>query len=150
MNYLHKTKFHILFLLFMAFSLSGFSQQIISYAYDNAGNRISRKVIDLTVTPNPTHVKKGADPEPVVEQLGERKITVFPNPTKGSLAVEIVGGDEKDELSISLYTATGQQLLSKSVQAGTTPINMTTYPKAYYVLRVQAGEKYTEYKIIKQ
>jgi hypothetical protein len=65
----------------------------------------------------------------VVEQLGERKITVFPNPTKGSLAVEIVGGDEKDELSISLYTATGQRLLSKSVQAGTTPINMTPTPK---------------------
>jgi len=149
MNYLHKTKFHFLFVLFMTFSLSGFSQQIVSYAYDNAGNRISRKVIDLT-TPNPARVKKGADPAPVVEQLGERKITVFPNPTKGSLAVEIVGGDEKDELSISLFNATGQQLLSKPVQAGTTPINMSTYPKAYYVLRVQAGEKATEFKIIKQ
>jgi hypothetical protein len=129
MNFLHKTTSKLFFLLFMACSLSGFSQQIVSYAYDNAGNRISRKVINLTVTPNPAHAKKGADPAPVVEQLGERKITVFPNPTKGSLAVEIVGGDEKDELSISLYTATGQRLLSKSVQAGTTPINMTPTPK---------------------
>ena len=147
MAYLHKFKFHLIFLLFMAVSMSGFSQQIVSYAYDNAGNRISRKIVDLSVTPNPTHVKAAA---PVEEQLGERKITIFPNPTKGMLAVQIEGGNDKDELSIILYNATGQQLLNKQVQLGTTPINMSTYPKAYYILRVQAGEKATEFKIIKE
>ena len=141
-------KQYYLLLSFVLISLASMAQtNIVSYAYDNAGNRISRKIVDLTVTPNPTHVKAAA---PVEEQLGERKITIFPNPTKGSLAVDIVGGSDKDELSISLYNADGKQLLNKAVQPGTTPINMTTYPKAYYILRVQAGEKATEFKIIKQ
>ena len=147
MNHFYK-KTHCFLLLFISvFTLHVQAQDIVSYAYDNAGNRISRKIVNLTVTPNPTHVKAAA---PVEEQLGERKITIFPNPTKGSLAVDIVGGSDKDELSISLFNAEGKQLLNKTVQPGTTPINMTTYPKAYYILRVQAGEKATEFKIIKQ
>ncbi len=146
MNYLHKTKSYFLFLLFVAFSLSGFSQQIVSYSYDNAGNRISRKIVNLTATPNPTHVKAAA---PVEEQLGERKISIFPNPTKGALAVQITGGDDKDEMHITLFNADGKQLLNKKVQSGTTPINMTTFPAAYYILRIKAGDKVTEFKIIK-
>jgi hypothetical protein len=107
-------------------------------------------VIDLTVTPNPTHVKKAADPAPVVEQLCEREISIYPNPTKGALAVDITGGDDKDELHIILYNADGKQMQNKQVQPATTQINMIPYPAAYYILRVQAEEKVTEFKIIKQ
>jgi len=44
-------------------------------------------------------------PAPVEEQLGERKITVYPNPTKGELKVDITGGNIKDEISIRLINA---------------------------------------------
>jgi hypothetical protein len=143
-----KTTLTSLFFLLFAISFQVTAQQnIVSYAYDNAGNRISRKVITLN---GPNLVKKAVNPTPVEEQLGERKISIYPNPTKGALAVEITGGDEKDQLRLVLYNVDGKQLLNKVVQAGTTPVNMANYPVAYYILRVQAGDKYTEYKIVKQ
>ena len=127
---------------------SGMAQNIVSYAYDNAGNRISRKVVPLNS--NPSHVKKSDESTPVVDQLGERKITVYPNPTQGALAIEITGGDTKDEIRFILFSAQGTQLQNLKVTATITPVNMSSYPVGWYILRVQAGEKITEFKIIKQ
>jgi len=78
--------------------------QTISYAYDNAGNRISRTILLST---SPQGVKKAEDPVLVEYQIGERKITVYPNPTKGKLAVEITGGNEKPEHWAAKATANG-------------------------------------------
>jgi len=126
---------------------SGMAQNIVSYAYDNAGNRISRKVVNLNS--NPSHVK-ASEPAPVEDQLGERKITVYPNPTRGALAVEITGGNDKDAIQLIVFSAQGVQLQNVKVTATTTPVNMSAYPGGWYILRVQAGEKVTEFKIIKQ
>ncbi|MDD4991604.1 MAG: T9SS type A sorting domain-containing protein [Paludibacter sp.] len=149
MKHLQKPTFYYFLLLLLSFSIQGICQSnVVSYSYDNAGNRISRRVVVYST--NLTHAKKIVDPAPVEEQLGERSIKVFPNPTKGALAVEITGGSDKDPLRIILYNADGKQLLNKQVQQGTTPVNMAGYPAAYYILRVEAGEKVTEFKIIKQ
>lgn len=147
MTHLHKPLRYLLFLFLVTFTLQGMATDVISYAYDNAGNRISRKVVDLNS--NPSHVKASA-PAPVEDQLGERKITVYPNPTRGALAVEISGGDAKDEIHLILYSAQGTQLQNMKVTATTTPVNMSAYPGGWYILRVQAGEKMKEFKIIKQ
>jgi hypothetical protein len=138
---------YLLFIFLLVLSLSAMSQNMVSYAYDYAGNRISRKVVSLNS--NPSHVK-AAEPAPVVDELGERKITVYPNPTKGVLAVEITGGDDKDEIRLIVFSAQGVQLQNVKVGATTTPVNMSTYPGGWYILRVSAGSKVTEFKIIKQ
>jgi len=150
MTHLHKTKNRILLILFLlSFLSTGIAQNIVSYAYDNAGNRISRKIVLLSS--NPTHVKKDTiAPAPVEEQLGDRKITVFPNPTKGALAVEITGGSDKDDIHIVLFSAQGIQLKNLKVTNGTTAIDMHLYPAGWFILRVLAGDKVTEFKIIKE
>lgn len=147
MTHMYKTKHYLLLVFLSAFTLQGMAQDMVSYAYDQAGNRISRRIVPLNSSP--AHVKKNEQPVPVEEQLGERTIKVFPNPTKGALAVDITGGDDKDELRIILYNADGKQLQNKKVEQGTTPINMSAYPVAYYILRVMAGEKMKEFKIVK-
>jgi len=140
---------YLLILLFAIIPLAGSSQNIVSYAYDYAGNRISRKVVLLGS--NPSHVKADSiAPSPVVEKLGDRKITVYPNPTKGALAVEITGGDAKDEIRISLFSAQGVQLQYLQATPIKTPVEMTNYPPGWYVLRVTAANKQTEFKIVKQ
>jgi len=139
-------QFYLLFSFLLILS-SGMAQNIVSYAYDNAGNRISRKVVNLNS--NPSHVK-ASEPAPVEDQLGERKITVYPNPTRGALAVEITGGNDKDAIQLIVFSAQGVQLQNVKVTATTTPVNMSAYPGGWYILRVQAGEKVTEFKIIKQ
>ena len=153
MNYFHKTtNQYLLILLLVLFAMTGKlqCQSIVSYAYDNAGNRISRKVVLLSSSP--THVKKDtiSTPTPVAEQLGDRNITVYPNPTKGDLAVDITGGNDKDEMQIVLISAQGIQLQVLKAVTGSTPVNMLHYPPGWFIFRVQAGDKMTEFKIIKQ
>jgi len=142
-------KHHLLFILCLATLNTVFIKaQTVSYAYDMAGNRILRKIVSLNS--NPSYTKQNAeDPAPIEELLGERTIKIYPNPTKGSLALEILGGNDKDQLGFILYNADGKQLQNKKVEPGTTPINMSIYPEAYYILRVMAGDKMTEFKIIK-
>jgi len=148
-------KFYITLTLLMLVIIAMSAQNIVSYAYDYAGNRISRKVVLLNS--NPSHIKRDtAAVTPVEEKLGDRKITVYPNPTKGALAVEISGGDNKpasaggDEITISLFSAQGVQLQSTTATPGKTPVEMTAYPPGWYVLRIKVGEKLTEFKIVKQ
>ena len=149
MTYLHKTTPYYLILFFLfSFSIAGMAQNKVAYTYDMAGNRLSRKLVVLN---NPNYAKKNMDePAPVVEQLGERKITVYPNPTKGNLAVEITGGDGKDELRIILFSAQGVQLQNSQAITGINPMEMSTYSPGWYIMRVKAGDKTTEFKIVKQ
>jgi len=121
----------------------------ISYAYDLAGNRISRKLVYLDS--NPSHVKQAdSSPEPAEEKLGDRIIKLYPNPTKGALAVEIRGGNPDEGIRFILYSAQGTMLQDKAFEPDITPIEMSSYPTGWYILRVIAGDKSTEFKIVKQ
>jgi hypothetical protein len=139
-------QFYLLFCFLLTLT-SGIAQTV-AYDYDNAGNRISRKIVPLTTA---QAAKKNPEtPVPVTEQLGERKITVYPNPTQGALAVEITGGDAKDEIHLTLFGPQGTQLQNINATATITPVNLSSYPAGWYVLRIQAGMKETEFKIVKQ
>lgn len=140
-------QFYLLFLFLIFFSIT-IQAQKVGYDYDLAGNRRFRKIVELN---NPSYAKQHVEtPVPVEELLGERKITVYPNPTRGALAVEITGGDQKDQMILSVFSSQGVQLQNRRVTAVTTPVNMSAYPAGWYILRVQAGDKMTEFKIIKQ
>ena len=142
-----KQTFYLLFLfvLFSTFYIA--AQNTISYTYDQAGNRISR-----TITLGPGNVKRHQPTDSVVikETIGERTIKVFPNPTRGALGIEIQGGDPKQELRLQIYSGAGAVLYNQPATEGLNSIEMTAYPEGWYVLRVVAGEKQTEFKIIKQ
>jgi hypothetical protein len=145
-----RSHYLLLFFLFV-FALKG-KAQYISYAYDYAGNRISRQVVYIS---NPTHVKGDTTAvkqatKPVEDKIGDRVIKIYPNPTRGALAVDISGGDTKDPLSIILYSPQGALLIQRNIAEGRTPVEMSAYPAGWYILRVQAGEKVTEFKIVKQ
>ena len=124
----------------------------ISYAYDLAGNRISRKQVTLSSTLS--HIRKQTsttepEPTPVEEKLGDRTITIYPNPTKGALAVGI-SGEILDKISITLYSAQGNMLQNKIADSDITALEMSSYPIGWYIVRVIADGKATEFKVVKQ
>lgn len=128
--------------------LGGFG---VSYAYDYAGNRISRKLAVLNSSLY--HVKRqNTEPEPdaVKDKLGDRTITVYPNPTHGALAIGISGGDLPESTTLILYNAQGAMLQNFHTVEETTAIDMSTYPVGWYIVRVIVDAKTTEFKIIKQ
>jgi len=140
----------ILYPLVLSFVMifSSFAQKI-SYTYDSAGNRISRQyVVELrsaTVTK-----AEGIDSTSVETFLDDLSVSVYPNPTKGALAVKVTNVPKDKKVSMKLYSPQGVQLQSINVQDGITQVNMFSYPSGWYILRVHVGEKTIEYKIIKE
>lgn len=133
-------------LMFLIAVILQIHSQTISYYYDYAGNRISRKVVSL-----PQNIKgQPTDSVAVEDVLGQRNILVYPNPTKGALGVEITGGDWDEDIRLILYSGQGTVLYNTTAQQGINPIDMTAYPKGWYILRVQEGEKRKEFKVIKE
>lgn len=132
--------------LFTAVITQVYSQRI-AYDYDAAGNRISRRIVSLP----PQNVKGLPSDSVAVEQMfGERSVLVYPNPTKGALGVEIRGDSPDEVLRLILYSGQGVVLFQADVRPGINSVNMTACPKGWYILRVQAGEKRKEFKVIKE
>jgi len=145
------SRFRYLLLFFsFVFSMQG-KAQTITYSYDYAGNRISR-IVSISnrslVKGDTTAVKQLI--QPVEDKIGDRVIKIYPNPTRGALAIDIQGGDTNEQLSICLYSAQGVQLFQRKISEGLTPVEMSAYAIGWYILRVSAGSKVIEFKIIKQ
>jgi hypothetical protein len=121
----------------------------VSYDYDYAGNRVARTVIFIS-TPDGVKQNKNIDPQPVKEQLGELEITIYPNPTKGVLQVVVTGMKPNDAYNLYLYDLQGKQLLSKAGTPDKALLDIASYASGSYFLKVQAGSKIKEFKIIKQ
>lgn len=127
-----------------------FAGDKIVYTYDAAGNRISRQyVVDLQ-TRSATVSPEIIDSVSTGDELGDRKIVVYPNPTKGNLTVNISGGNQEDKANLILYSSQGTLLQNINATVGSIPVNLSAYPSGYYILRVDVGKKTIEFKIIKQ
>ncbi|MEA4841144.1 MAG: T9SS type A sorting domain-containing protein [Bacteroidales bacterium] len=141
-------KLVFLFLLSLIITPCLFAQKI-SYTYDSAGNRISRQyVVELRSATVPK--AEGIDSTSVETFLDDLSVSVYPNPTKGALAVKVTNVPKDKKVSMKLYSPQGVQLQSINVQDGITQVNMFSYPSGWYILRVHVGEKTIEYKIIKE
>jgi hypothetical protein len=122
----------------------------VVYTYDAAGCRISRKVIydPLMMVMKPQDDSE--QPKPATENMGDRVIKIFPNPTHGDLSVEISGANPKEELRIQLYNTQGAVLENKQVTEGSNPVDLSSYPDGVYILRIVGSATGLEYKIIKK
>lgn len=82
------------------------AQNKIKYTYDDAGNRLTRKKEIVVQTRGA--LNNGEEPSVYEEELSETKVTIYPNPTKGMLKVDISGVEKFENARISLYDLTGK------------------------------------------
>ena len=64
--------------------------QRIKYTYDNAGNRLTRQKEIVIQTRGALSDDEG-EPSIYEEKLSETKVTIYPNPTRGILKIDISG-----------------------------------------------------------
>jgi hypothetical protein len=127
----------------------------ITYAYDLAGNRISR-TIELSLSASSRNMRSMKnehvdEEDPFTEQLENYQIKIYPNPVKELLTVEIKGEDNDADVYLRLYNIQGILLQEvKSTQGVIQQVNMSAYPQATYILRLHTGARVVDYKIIKQ
>ena len=140
-------KYLLLSLLFVVPSLC-FSQGRVGYAYDAAGNRISR-----TIVLNMNAAKKQAITDKKVkmysDMLAKHDIRISPNPTKGMVRVTITGLKSDDDCSLAVYSSAGQLIERKPVHGDTAVADISSQPNGYYLLHILVNGEKTVWKIIK-
>ena len=138
-----------LFLILSIFSLISFVglSQTTEYQYDSSGNIISRKVINMT--------RSAASDENEVMKVQEDildgiSIKVYPNPTKGILNISIPDCSVNDRSRILLFDLSGRMLMNRAATEENTVLDISSFNRGIYIMKIQAGEKFSDWKIIKE
>ena len=135
----------LLTLLTVASTLSIHAQEL-SYAYDDAGNRVKREVVVQAS-------KKSIGDYPTAcysEVLANQSVNITVNPAMGKLSIEIPHCGTTDKCRIYLFTASGQKVLSKDPASSHTEFDTSPLQNGIYVLRISLNGKETTWKIIKK
>ena len=138
-------KILILFLAIFV-NFNSFSQSF-SYSYDASGNRIHREMVELKSMESITDT--GAT-KPVVTQMGEMSISVFPNPTAGALRIEITNLPDNAQGSLIVWNLQGQELLRINSISSNLVADLSTQPSGNYIMRINVGGVQREWKIVKE
>lgn len=126
-----------------------------AYGYDGSGNRTAReKVItlksaDLMADSLSNPSAKTADKEIFGDSVEKRQITIYPNPTKGIVNVEI-GLEGGDNARITVFDLRGRMLVGLKGIGRFTDIDLSNQPMGTYLMKISIGNKTTTWKIIKQ
>ena len=84
------------------------------------------------------------------EFLSEHKSTIYPNPTKGHLMIDVTNLDPDIENIIYGYTPSGQLIVTKKVTEERTDIDLNNQPNGTYLFYIILGKEKSIWKIIKQ
>jgi hypothetical protein len=84
------------------------------------------------------------------DKLKESDILIYPNPTKGALAVEIRNKNSEAPYQLTVYTMSGAVIFQQSQVGDYTPIDLSSQPKGVYLLRISSQNSFVTWKIIKE
>lgn len=138
----------LLLLLLLALFSSDTYAQHIKYTYDSAGNRKKRQKEIVVQTRGA--LSDGEEPSVYEEELSETKVTIYPNPTKGMLKVDISGVQKFEESRISLYDLTGKLLQQWAGISQSNAIDLSDRTPGMYIMQIAYNGKVSTWKIIKE
>jgi len=82
-------------------------------------------------------------------ELAAQKITVYPNPTKGEICVEIDPLNPEEESFVQIFNSSGHLLKTKKIGSKQTYLEISGHP-GVYLLNIHLGTNISKWKIIKQ
>jgi len=160
----HKVTYVIFFALILIAGTLKSQSTFIEYTYDNAGNRISRTVIsmrlrkdtsqDSTKTKDSLLTKKQFTDSTALfsENAGNINVSVYPNPTKGLLNLEIENTETPNErisAEYSIINENGNIIFNKKYLGKLQAIDFTMYSAGIYYLKIKNEKINKTIKIVK-
>lgn len=133
-------------LLFCFHILGQSTSYSIKYDYDAAGNRISRKCLEVILRSANVPI----DTSGVEGALNNLKVTIYPNPTKRVILVGLSTYTPNASIKYILFTADGKKLQQLNAESDRTQVDLSNYAPGVYLLKIIANKKELEFKIIKQ
>ena len=122
--------------------------QKVCITYDKAGNRTNRTIClkSEEATSDSVSIAK----IPITENMGEMLITLYPNPTKGQLTIQITNITCETEGALELYDLSGRLVIVQKTVGESTMLDISRYPLGIYLMRIRACDKVSEWRIIKE
>ncbi len=133
-------------LLFL-FSLSASADRIL-YGYDSSGNRTS--AIKEIVYSRSQDVDSVHSRQSYRDSLSLARITIYPNPTRGDLRIEITGVNDFEHSSITIYGLNGAVLYLKDQAEALNELDITSWTEGIYLMVIRINGESTTWKIIKE
>ena len=148
---------HLTFLLiFTSVLLSIPAAAQTAFEYDAAGNctiKYKTVTIPLRAQAQPadtTNIESAEIPAALEDLIGNVKITISPNPTKGVLQIDIQNKSAELFVNYQLNQLDGKQIINGKTTDNPLLLNLSGYAAGVYLLRLTIDEKSEIYKIIKQ
>ena len=126
------------------------AQNTIYYSYDDNGNRVTRSIALKKSSAVTDSAYEETEKEIFKDEIGEIHISIYPNPTKGNLVVEVSGTSTEALIEYGIYSATGTILKKQIVSDPQFNIDFTNQPCGMYILKLNIEGKISEWKIIKE
>ncbi len=136
---------------------SGWQQAVINFTYVNALTPDTLYVLMSSSTLDYSP-KKGSvlwiDDASIVlstgikQELGEENdVTIFPNPSNGIFSIQQQIG-KKNSQTIEIFNLVGEKIYTTINNKATNEINISTFPKGVYFVKLTDGEKVSTEKIV--
>jgi hypothetical protein len=84
------------------------------------------------------------------DKLNESNVIIYPNPTKGALAVEIRNKNPQTQHQLTVLNFNGAVVFQRSDVENYTQIDLSSQPKGVYFLRISSQDRFITWKIIKE
>jgi hypothetical protein len=84
------------------------------------------------------------------DKLNESDVIIYPNPTKGVLAVEIRNKNPQTQHQLTVLNLNGAVIFQRSDVENHTQIDLSSQPKGVYFLRISSQDRFITWKIIKE
>jgi hypothetical protein len=95
-------------------------------------------------------VAEEASPKFYQDKLDKSSILIYPNPTKGVLAVEFIHPEKEVKYQISVYNLRGGLVFQRNNAEVYTNVDLTSNPSGMYILRIASPTSHVEWKIVKE
>jgi len=136
----------ILLFFVLLFSLTGWSQQL-SYAYDAAGNRVSRTIVVGAYHPS---VERQHDSSRFyVENIHGRELSIHVEHEKPGLTIEVNGYDSLFEGTYTLSDKKDDLLTGDILSDRKTHVKLKEVPPGSYTLHILVNGHPSKWEVIK-
>ncbi len=129
------------FLLLIPILLLG--QNAVKYTYDASGNRVKREIV---LTKSAVETRSDL----FTEELANRTIKIYPNPTEGQLKVEVSDFEGSKSVGLTIVNMQGQIVLKKKMNSATEELDMSGEASGLYILQINIDGENSSWKIIKK
>ncbi|MDR1764058.1 MAG: T9SS type A sorting domain-containing protein [Dysgonamonadaceae bacterium] len=127
--------------LFLAAQISA---QDVKFAYDAAGNRISREITLLRSS------KQEDAATELHDIVAKQEVRIFPNPTEGMLSVELPDFSDETAGEITIYDSAGKVVSRKASISRENSFDISRQANGIYIMKIRIGDDVSTWKIIKK